>query len=146
MERLQEEFRGLVNGYLSSLGREHESLEQPGCFIEAEGVLVQLLLEPGRAEVTFSATIFDGVEDPRYLVQEIISDFNAVNLFRGGYCLLVEEVSSGLRVNQRRSLASLSPRTLGEVLDDFAGSTTHWRRWYRMAAGSSWPSPLPEHQ
>lgn len=144
MERPQEDFRRLVEGYLSSRGGAHAPVTQAGCFIETAGVRLQLLLEPARRQLAIAATIFDGVGDPRYLVHEIISDFNAVNMFHGGYCLLVEDTFGGLYVNRYLSLDSLDPPALSDALDELARRTMEWRRWYREAAEDFWPSPVPE--
>ena len=141
MDRMLDAFLGLVNGYLSGTG---EPVAGPGCFIETDGVLLQLLLVPERAEVAFCAAIFDGLGDPAYLVPEVIADFNAVQFFDGGYCLLVEETYSGLYVSQRRALDALGPATLGDLLRDLAGRARQWRRWYREAARDFWPkTPEP---
>ncbi len=116
---------------------------QAGCFVEVGETLVQFLLEPHRRGMTLSATIMEGVGDPRYLVPEIISDFNATQLFRGGYCLMVEPEFRGLYVNQHLSLDGLAPATLAALVGDFSRRSGEWRIWYREAAGPFWPAACP---
>ncbi len=135
-----EEFCGLVNGYLAARGEEFEPVDQAGCFVDVGDEMIQLLLEPRRREATMAAALLPGVGDSRYLVPEIICDFNAINLFQGGCCLLVEEEFSGLYISRQFSLRDLAASGLGAGLEDFARRMGEWRQWYRRAAEPFWPS------
>lgn len=144
MDPVQGEFRRLVEDWLIARGGDFEPVTEHGCFVEIGETLLQLLLERDRREVTLSVAVFDGLGDTRYLVPEIIADFNAAHLLDDGCCMLVEEEFAGLYVSRHDSLDGLAAAGLGHAAEDFAGRAEEWRDWYRRAAEPFWPAARPD--
>lgn len=100
--------------------------------LDVIGRPVQVRLdERGLLHVSTAVFLNDG--DAAQVLCESIAEFNAVHLFAGGYCLLVQPESGSLYVDQIVSPQRFDRKSFQAFLIDFAHRATGCMRWYAEA-------------
>ena len=98
-------------------------------FVRVHGRLVQLQHLPQRGLIVLSTMIYAAM-DEEDVADELIAGFNSHHLFRGGYCLMVDQASHSPYVAQSRSIASLDGDRLADVIVDFVDRCAACSAWY----------------
>ena len=127
---INDDFQALLRGYLVSRGMDPSDVVAADDYLlNAGGRVVQLRLGDG-GTMRLSTMVFynEGMADRVLAVP--IAEFNAFHLFAGGYCLLVDEPSGSLYVEQELAVGRFDAGGLRRHLEDFSTRATSCARWY----------------
>jgi hypothetical protein len=81
--------------------------------------------------------IFYNDGDAGGVLAEPIAEFNAFHLFAGGYCLLVDDQSLSIYVDQTLSVQRFDVAAFSAHLADFADRAVSCARWYGAEVAES---------
>lgn len=123
------EFRLLFADLLESRSDDADMDFPTDLLVDVDGRPVQARLDEAGA-LHLSTAIFFPDDDTALIDRQAIAEFNAYHLFRGGYCLLVDQRSGALYVDQAMSVQSLGRDTRDACLADFAERSGSCARWY----------------
>lgn len=104
-----------------------------GGFVFSHGRMIQARLFPERDLAACSTLVRynEGWDEP--VLFRTVAEFNAYHLFHGGYCLVADEDSGSLYVNQNRRLSTLDAAKFSSWLEDFGHRAGACARWYAAA-------------
>lgn len=126
----RERFTKLVESTLDPSAPETPEVTLDQCLLDVEGRSFHLGLSPERSEITFSTLVFYTDREPDQIYADLIADFNAYHLFRGGYRLSVDPDTLCLYVSVTRSLDGLESGGLSPFFADFIDRCVTCTRWY----------------
>lgn len=122
-------YRSLLAGVLERRGEAARPVEDTDRLLQVGGRIVQVRLdEAGRLHLSTMVFYNDGDPDP--VLDAAIAEFNAFHLVAGGYCLMVDERSLSLWVDQAVSVHRFDPDAFLRHLADFADRAATCARWY----------------
>jgi hypothetical protein len=129
LAELQHRFWALLSDLLGESDGAASADRDTDIVLDIVGRPIQLRLDE-RGQLHVSTMVFFNDSDSAQILREAIAEFNAVHLFAGGYCLLVNPESGSLYVDQIVSLHRFDGKSLRAFLIDFAHRATGCMRWY----------------
>lgn len=130
MTESQRMFRSTVGGYLKENGIIVNTSDiGDDIIIEAHGKIVQLRLVEKR-KILLSTIVYFNMMGEEYVESNIISEFNARHLFRGGYRLMVEPTTFSIYVEESLNIYNFDCEKLSIKLYDFVKRSISCTKWY----------------
>lgn len=140
----EERFAILIRDFAEHLKIEPPIVSEGELLLKYWGRTFQVSMALERAEITFSTVVFPGDYGAVFIFNELIADFNARHIFRGGYQLSVDPITFSLYLSVTKTLGRIEASGLSPFLDDFIRRCASYTRWYAGEIYRRLPDEPPE--
>lgn len=138
-------FSALIEDFLGPSNADRPPILADDCLLDIAARTFHLGLTPDGGSVAISTVVYLADGDPEQVLPDLIAEFNAFYLFRGGYRLSVDPATQSLYVSVNKSLAGLEGEDLDAFFDDLIERCAACTAWYmdELERGGA-PGETPE--